>query len=154
MKRLNYEEGTWFLVPLRRGGFAIGLVGRMAPKGRIMLAYFFGPKLDCAPALDEVRGFQPKDAVRCLRLGDLGLVNGDWPILGRLSDWDGSLWPMPKFVNRDALSKRSWVVTYSDSDPSVLEKREHLRSDQPLENDLLYGYGAVELLLTKVIETR
>ncbi|RWM98211.1 MAG: hypothetical protein EOR84_11365 [Mesorhizobium sp.] len=154
MKRLNYQEGTWFLVPLRSGGYAVGLVGRMAPKGRIILAYFFGPRLDSVPTLDEIRGFQPKDSVRCLRVGDLGLVNGDWRILGRSPDWDGSHWPVPQFVRRDELSKRSWLVTYSDLDPSVVEKEEPFRSDQVLERDALYGYGAVELLLTKVIETR
>ncbi len=41
MKKLPYKEGTWFAVPLKCGGHAVGIATRIAPKGRVLLAYFF-----------------------------------------------------------------------------------------------------------------
>jgi hypothetical protein len=43
MENIKYREGDWFAVPLRNGGFAVGLVARANPKAAL-LGYFFGPK--------------------------------------------------------------------------------------------------------------
>src|SRR4051812_43143904 len=101
MKSLPYREGSWVSIPLRHGGHALGVVARMAPGGRIVLAYLFGPKRDAVPALADVVWLRPKDAIRHLRIGDLGLLNGEWPVVGELPNWDRSAWPMPSFVRRD-----------------------------------------------------
>lgn len=55
-KRLPYREGTWFALPLRKGGYAVGVVARMAPRGRIILAYFFGPKRNQIPSTYKPSG--------------------------------------------------------------------------------------------------
>lgn len=152
MKSLPYREGSWFAVPLRQGGYAVGLVARMAPTGRIVLAYLFGPKRDSVPSLADVAGLQPKDAIRCFRIGDLGLMTGEWPVLGESPHWDRRAWPMPSFVRRDDLSKRAWRSAYCDSDPSKLEREEPVSYEaSKLERDALHGAGGVELLMTKLL---
>jgi hypothetical protein len=40
--KLPYSEGSVFLVPLRKGGYARGVVARASPKGKGLLGYFFG----------------------------------------------------------------------------------------------------------------
>ncbi|MFA8388805.1 immunity 26/phosphotriesterase HocA family protein [Burkholderia ubonensis] len=154
MKRLPYSEGTWFAVPLRTSGYAIGVVARMAPKGKIVLAYFFGPKCDAVPALSEVEGLKPTDAIKCVRLGDLGMVNGEWPIIGASPGWAREDWPMPSFIKQDPLSNRVWLVRYADSDPSQIEQ-EKLVSEEVggLEEESLCGYGSVEIKLTKLLSS-
>ena len=79
--KLTYLEGSAFLVPLPSGGYARGVVARTAPKGKILLGYFFGPPLDqgADPRLESLNA---KDAILCVRFGDLGLIEGHWPILG------------------------------------------------------------------------
>lgn len=152
MKPLPYREGSWFAVPLRQGGYAVGVVARMAPRGRIVLAYLFGPKHDTVPSLADVAPLQSKDAIKRLRIGDLGLMNGEWPVLGELPDWDRQTWSMPSFVRRDDLSKRAWRSIYSDSDPSKLEQEDPVPYESSgLEESALRGYGSVELVMTKLL---
>jgi Immunity protein 26 len=154
MKTLPYREGSWFVLPLRHDGYAVGIVTRVAPQGRIIMAYFFGPKFNEKPALADVAILQPKDAIMRLRIGDLGLINGDWPLLGDMPNWSRHNWPMPSFVRRDDLSKRVWRTTYSDLDPSKLVSEVPMSNpNEYLEQDALHGAGAVELLLTKQLES-
>ncbi|MBZ9722125.1 MULTISPECIES: Imm26 family immunity protein [unclassified Mesorhizobium] len=153
MAKLPYREGTLFAVPLRRGGYVIGLVARSAPRGRIILVYLFGPKRSEIPNLKDISTLQRKDAIRCLRVGDLGLINGDWRIIGELDAWRKEDWPMPRFVDKNDLSKKVFISTYADSDPSELERHDPAPLDiVGLEPDGLHGYGAVELLMTKQLD--
>src|SRR5687768_5375020 len=83
--RLPYKEGDWFAVPLRDGGWAVGRVARMPPppkRGIHLLGYFFGPRRDRVPALDDVADLAPEAAISIERFSDLGLVRGTWPVLG------------------------------------------------------------------------
>lgn len=152
MKRPQYSEGTWFAVPLRTGGFATGVVARMAPRGKIILACFFGPKRAAVPDLPDIERLQKIDAIKCIRLGDLGLVNGEWPIIGISPIWVRAEWSIPIFIRRDPLSRQAWLVRYSDTDPSIVEQ-ECIVNDEVdnIEDDCLCGYGAVEIKLTKLL---
>ena len=152
MKSLPYREGSWFAVPLKGGGYGVGVVARMAPHGKIIVAYLFGPKRAAVPALDEVLLYRPSDAVRRLRTGDLGLLNGNWNVIGHSAAWDRAEWPMPAFIRRADALQRAWRATYSEADPSKLEREESVPYETAgLESDSLYGYGATELLLTKLL---
>lgn len=154
MKTLPYREGSWFAVPLRTGGYALGVVARMRPGGRIILAYLFATKYKEVPRMDAVKGLHPGDAIRRLRVGDLGLINGEWRVVGESEGWRRDHWPMPLFVRRDDLSKRAWRESYSDSDPSKRTAEEAVPFDvADLEDSALRGYGSVELLLTKLLES-
>jgi len=100
MAKLPYKEGTWFAVPLRGGGYATGLVARHIPgEGKIVLAYFFGPKRQTIPSMEELEGLTPDMAIKVIRVGDLGLFEGSWPIVGDSPKWQRERWPMPARTN-------------------------------------------------------
>lgn len=154
MKSLPYREGSWFAVPLQGGGHAVGVVARRAPAGRIMLAYMFGPKRDALPPLAELETLRPEQAVRRLRTGDMALLNERWTMLGDSERWDRDAWPMPSFIRRNESLQRAWRATYADADPAKLDREESVPFDTPgLESDSLYGYGATELLMSKLLVT-
>ncbi|WP_415867687.1 Imm26 family immunity protein [Burkholderia ubonensis] len=62
-----------------------------------------------APSPSIVPELKPEDAIRVVRFGDLSLMNGEWPIVDHVKDWQSDRWPMPKFVRRDPLAKRAWL---------------------------------------------
>lgn len=147
-----YEEGDWFAVPLRNGGFALGVVARTNPDG-VLLGYFFGSKYAKVPDLGEVKQFRSSDAVMVRRFGHLGLKQGKWPILGRLTDWNRREWSMPGFVRYEELTGRSYRVFYDDNDPNKLVREEQVQPDEPEQGakDGLLGAGAVEKVLTGIV---
>jgi hypothetical protein len=147
---LPYKEGTVFLVPLRGGGFARGVVARVA-KSEILLGYFFGPRLSSSSSVD-VSGLDPSRPDLRVRFGDLGLIDGEWRTCGEIGAWDRREWPMPEFVRKDPFGKKGDIlVRYSDNDPARIET-EHAVSDATgLEPDAVLGYGAVEIKLSKLL---
>src|SRR5262249_24112871 len=113
--KLPYREGTVFLVPLRTGGYARGVVARSGPKGKVLFGYFFGPRLS-VPEVNAL-ALDPSKAILRAMFGDLGLIKKEWPIVGWVDGWDRSRWPMPDFVRRDPSGKKRPVrVQYSDTD--------------------------------------
>lgn len=152
--RLPYSEGTSFVVPLRQGGFAVGVVARASAAGKVILCYFFGPSRTSIPSLADVDKLELSDAVLVVRVGDLSLMDGDWPIVGPIASWNRFEWPMPIFVRKDPLSHRAWRVQYSDKDPRKIEGEESEPYESTLERDAVYGAGAAEILLTNLLEIR
>lgn len=154
MKRVKYNEGDWFAVPLREGGgFGVGVIARMAPNADVLLGYFFGPRRIRVPELSEVEGYRPAEAVMVRRFGALSLTRGEWPIIGSSESWERRDWPMPQFgrlVERDG---RAWRVEYPDDDPNATprESRINVELYERLPRDGMLGAGAVEILLTKAI---
>lgn len=149
----KYREGTWFGVPLRRGGFGVGIVARAAVGKPIILCYFFGPRRESLPKIDEVSILKASSAILVLRASDLGLMRGDWPIIGTERLWNPANWPMPVFVRREMVSPfRNWLVYYSDNDPSEIIKEELEPNERSeLYEDGLSGSGAAEIKLTKLL---
>lgn len=147
-----YHEGSWFAVPLNNGGYAAGLVARMSPQGKIMLAYLFGPKRATIPTLADVQGLTAADAAKAIRTGDMALANGRWPVLGDVENFNRNDWPVPVFIRRSDSLKRAWQATYAD-DPAKPEREISVPYETGgLESDSLFGYGSTELLLTKLLE--
>jgi hypothetical protein len=75
MAKVQYREGDWFAVPLRGGGFGLGLIARANPGG-VLLGYFFGPLRSEVPKLEDVASLRPGDAVLVRKFGHLGIVGG------------------------------------------------------------------------------
>lgn len=152
-EKCKYSEGDWFAVPLRTKGYAIGIIARATRKGGILLGYFFGPRRGHLPKLDEVRNCRSTNAILIARFGDLGLLNCDWPVLGHFK-WNRGSWPVPAFARKDVVSGHVLLVEYDDDDPSRELRLKKLGqwdlSRYP--EDGLFGYGAVELRLTKLLE--
>lgn len=141
-----------FAMPLRNGGFARGVVARSSRRGRVLLGYFFGPRLE-TPAVATLDDLRPDLAVARIRFGDLGLIEGRWLIIDRVANWDRSDWPMPDFVRRDPISRKAWLVRYSDDDPlrSASELLPDFDDLQGLESDGLFGAGAAESKISKLL---
>jgi len=149
--KLPYAEGTIFLVPLEKGGYARGVVARTGDQGKAVFGYFFAP---CLPSKDEVRleDINPANAIKKIMFGDLGLINGEWPIVGAIPNWNRSEWPMQDFVRRDPLGKlKPILVRYCDTDPMRIEAEFPIDDDSGLETDSASGYGAVEIKLSRLL---
>jgi hypothetical protein len=150
-KRL-YREGDLFAVPLRDHGYALGLVARCQPRGRILFGYFFSSRHSAPPKLSDLSTLAPDDAVLRCRFGDLGIAERSWPVLGQLPGWNREIWKMPAFVRVEALTGHKMQVIYSDADPSVEVGETGLAHDAETEpKDGLAGSGFVELRLTNLV---
>jgi hypothetical protein len=148
-----YQEGDWFAVPLREGGFAVGVIARANPRGAL-LGYFFGPHHREIPDLEEAANLRPEDAVLVGKFGHLGLTQGKWPILGQLNPWDRTKWPMPVFVRYEELTGRTFLVFYDADDPATVLAERQTESVAAEQNpkDGLMGAGYVEIVLTKRLQ--
>jgi hypothetical protein len=152
MRKLNYEEGDVFAVPLRTGGFALGLVARMPKSGKVLFGYFWGPARTALPEPKDLPELHPRDALFGKMFSDLGLIKKEWPILTSLPGWKRAHWPMPKFLRQSPLSKRAWLVTYADDDPNQVSSEDPCAFDVTgYEKDGLLGSGATEILLTHLL---
>jgi hypothetical protein len=150
--KVNCAEGTCFAVPLRTGGFAVGLVARASSDGPHVLAYFFGPKRDHVPTMAEVGELRAQAAAKVARTGDLHLLDGRWPVIGRLRDFHREDWPFPKFLRADEITRRAWAVEYADGDPGrAIAQTPIAFGTAGLERDASLGAGAAELVLTKLL---
>lgn len=152
MAKVDAHEGDWFAVPLREGGWAVGVVSRANPEG-VLFGYFFGPRHTEVPVLDDVVSLTTADAVLVGKFGYLGLRKGNWPILGRLSGWDRTTWPLPALVRCEELTGRSFKVVYDDHDPNKLLREEPIAAGVPEQGpkDGLMGAGFVEKVLTSAL---
>lgn len=151
MRKLPYIEGSVFLVPLRNGGYARGVVARASPSGRGVMGYFFGPRLldTASVSCDDLN---PGSAVLRIIFGDLGLINGEWPVLGRVVNWNRSEWSMPDFLRRDLLGRMNPVlVRYADDDPNRIELELIIDDHSGMLPDSSAGYGAVEIRLSNLL---
>jgi hypothetical protein len=140
----KFGAGDWFAVPLRNGGFGVGLIAR--GKKSLLVGYFFGPKQVTVPTLSDVVALSAADAILLARFGDLGLRQGVWPLLGRNESWDVKQWPMPVFVRYEVLTGRSFNVFYDETDPNFPPGV----AEQAPSSDL-FGYGALEKRLTRLL---
>jgi hypothetical protein len=150
--KLNYSEGTWFAVPLDSGGFGVGVVARATKKGPAILVYLFGPKREAVPSLSEVAGLDPSAAVKVVQTGDMHLLGGEWPILGRLPTWQRESWPIPMFRRSPPFLNHAYNVRYSDVDPNcVISETKVPLGSFKFDDDSLYGVGAVEFELSRLL---
>lgn len=151
MMRPSYPNGSVFLVPLKDGGTARGVVARTAPGGKMLLGYFFGPRFESRAEAAQP-DLKPENAVLCLRFGDLGLLKGLWPVIGTVPNWNPARWPTPDAVRRDLLGNMKPVlIKYDDYDPSKVVSEQILEADNGLPDTGLAGYGFVESKLTKLL---
>jgi hypothetical protein len=123
----RYAEGDWFAVPLRSGGYAVGVIARLSNSrgANTALGYFFAPRIDPLPKLDQVERLKPADSILVRRFGDLGLHNGTWPIVGHSSQWRREDWPVPVFAVRLPGTNLARKDYYDADDPANLGVQSH-----------------------------
>ncbi len=95
---LPYREGSWFTLPLRGGGYAAGRVARLTGRG-VAFGYFFGPRRETPPSLDDLRDCLPENAVLRAKFGDLYLLDGRWSLL-QDADFERDGWTVPPLAGR------------------------------------------------------
>lgn len=100
----SYSEGDFFAVPLKTGGYGIGIAVCLGPRGSVV-ARFFAPVRDSVPELSEIEHFTENDSVYVEHFSGEALQDGSWQIIGKLPDWDSYEWPIPKF---------GWFQPFSD----------------------------------------
>lgn len=120
---VSYDEGSWFALPLRSGGWAVGVVGRLDRKNEFMTGYFFGPRRESLPAMDDVEGIRPETAAMVCNCHCRELINGAWPILGQASKWRREDWGIPVFVRDWHKDRGLATFVYYTGDDLTKEKR-------------------------------
>lgn len=151
-RRIPYREGDCFVVPLRDGRSAVGVVARIDGKGGA-IGYFFGPACAKIPSAEALVRLAPKDAVLVANFGDLGLLRGRWKVVGQIEPWQRDEWPLPLFVRRDVINGTPRKVVYREPDfhaevellPCSEEEAKRLPEDGVM------GSGFVEIRLTKLL---
>ena len=87
------------------------------------------------------------------KFGHLGIVHGNWTVLGQLDDWDRRDWPTPVFVRYEELTGRSFRVYYDDNDPNRVLREEQVAPGEAEQGpkDGLMGAGFAEAALTRLL---
>jgi hypothetical protein len=150
---LPYSEGDAFGIPLEGGDWALGVVSRAAPGGRVVIGHFFGPRRHALPEGGELPDLKPENAVAVERFGDLGLFDGSWPVLGRVTGWRREDWPAPAFRRVDVVSGAVRRVMYDDADPAEEIAAERVRPAEAegLPNDGLQGALGMTRLIVRLL---
>jgi hypothetical protein len=154
-KRIRFNEGQWFAVPLKTDGYVIGVIVRGNNK-TICLGYFFGPKYETPPGDEATWEKTPENAILITRFGDLGIVNGSWPLIQSTRPFSREEWPIPKFGMEIPFSEGKGYVREYDIDDSgswilLLESVVEIKEIVGLSKDSFMGGGSVEFRLTQLI---
>ena len=146
-------EGDWFAVPLREGGSALGRIARVNADASVVVGYFFGPRRESIPTLNDVEHLSPDRAVIVRRFSAGGLRRGLWPTWGH-RDWKREEWPGPAFGHHDDLIDRYFRQTYPNDDLDGAPKRVAISRDEWLHLPPagLFGYGVIETHLGRLLK--
>jgi len=156
-KQIKYSEGEWFAVPLRDFGYALGIITRGSYKVKgPHLGYFFGPRYKDLPDEQETWRKKPSDAILIAWFGPLGIRWGRWPLIPSTRPFRREEWPVPLFRQIDLGNpSKGWLVEYAQ-DTNGLElpiRRTYCNAKDltGLPDDGVFGYEAIEILLTRLL---
>jgi len=142
-----YREGQFFLTPLDRATYAVGLVARAPTRGGVLLGYFFGPRRHEAPVAKWLNGLHKGVTALACRFKDAPLYRGEWRLLGLHEAFQRADWPVPAFHRFDGSvthvpgndAVQDWRVEYGDDNLIVpVRERPAHGPDLKLEDDLVY----------------
>lgn len=155
-KHYRYDEGQWFAVPLRNGGFGIGVIvrGSYATKGG--LGYFFGPRYETVPGDEATWEKHAQQAVMITRFGDLGIINGRWPMIESSKPFIKENWPIPKFgIEVPYPPGKGFLREYAQNQKGeficIKETPVDASDIAHYPRDAVMGGGAVEISLTNLL---
>jgi hypothetical protein len=119
-----------------------------------VFGYFFGPKLEKKEDATIDSTLRPTNAIVLAKFGDLGFLKREWPILGKIEPWIKGDWPLPPFFRTDALGQVGYVSYYDDNSLRFVKEQMVKLGGidaSKFPEDSLFGYGALEIHLTKLI---
>ncbi|NVB41023.1 immunity 26/phosphotriesterase HocA family protein [Pseudenhygromyxa sp. WMMC2535] len=149
MKKAKLSPGMVFMVPLQDYGFAWGILTRADQKGRAF-GYFFGPRVSGVEEID-LQTVRPENSILACRFGDLGILQGDWPAVGSLENFEMKDWPLPSMSRIDHDSGRAWISWYDDNLHCIEESEVNIEEAASHISASLMGFGAVEFQLTRIL---
>ena len=147
---IPYREGQFFLLPVERGAYAVGLIARAPVRGGVLLGYFFGPRRSQAPVSQWLSALHPQQAAMVCRFKDAALYRGDWKVIGDLEPFTREAWPVPAFHRFDGSvthvpgndAVQDWKVEYGDDNLIVPRKESPAHgADLKLPEDIAYDPG-------------
>jgi hypothetical protein len=153
-KRIRCSEGQCIAVPLTNECFARLVVSRLTSTG-YLLSYCYAPSLADFPTMADFVALVPSEAVCVWRISNVGVVDGLWPVVGTMPNWNRAQWPVPKFPFTDPLTGRKYLRTFDDNDPRRRIAQERVDDDYvfPEEDDSARGHLiAVKVLSRKICE--
>lgn len=157
---IKYSEGQWFAIPLPSSGYAIGIIARGSYKTKGGLGYFFGPKYDEIPSNLETFSKNKENFIFIGWFGDLGIINGDWPLIEAGKPFKRVEWPVPKFYRIPGIPEgQAFLVEYDQTMPEMFRPmHEYL---VPISQDILqfpedslHGAGAIEIILDRLLNPK
>ncbi len=119
---IRLQEGQFFLLPVERGQYAVGLIARVPKRGGVLLGYFFGPRRTSPPLDEWLKALHAQQAAFVGRFKDASLFRGEWKLLCSLDRFERSGWPVPPFHRFDSSATHvpgnsavtDWRVQYGD----------------------------------------
>lgn len=141
MKGIQHAEGDIVRVPVSEELSFLFVIARK--KGSVLLGYFF--PLDQSGRMEQqLAALRPSHARFIFRFGDLAIKSGEWPILGRIENWERKFWPGPVFSDIHAGEKATTrLMTFADSDPSKIETIQYVPGRRAGFQSTLFGCDAL-----------
>ncbi len=149
-KRVKIFEGDIFILPLKNGKYAIGLVAISAKN--CILAYYFNVMLDNESDFD-IEIIQKERTILIQTVSILGFLEESWKVIGKLDSFIDSIWSLPNFKQYSELLKVYYSISYN----LKLEEVGRHKIDEK-EASKLYPYGMAgyvyaENVLLKLLDT-
>lgn len=97
------RPGSWVAIPLPKGGWGLGLIARRAEsrrKFRTVFIYIYGPvPTDSVVAMKLLGRLRPDERAGWGFTTDQAVLEGRWPLLVHLENFDSSEWQLPLVVS-------------------------------------------------------
>ncbi len=152
-RKITYQEGDWITLPLKGGGYGLGIVARVG-KGGVILGYFFAPRYPKLPTAQDTKGLSASDAILIARFGDLGLLRDEWHVVCHAENWKREEWLMPEFgrIDRVETSTGYRTLYHEDRLTEIVQcvKVSAYEAVQ-LPHDALCGYMALAIHLNRLL---
>ncbi|MEM7375641.1 MAG: Imm26 family immunity protein [Bacteroidota bacterium] len=150
----NFTTGTWFAIPLKSGGYAIGII--TGGQSNIRLGYFFLDRFDDLPKSSDLKDLSASKSSLIAWFSAKGFKQGRWIVLESNRAFKRAEWPVPRFARVDVVDPtKGFIIEYDPNEPNHTQPlREILCSSQETENlpyDGLFGVGAIESKLDSTI---
>jgi Immunity protein 26 len=157
--RIISDNGNLFIVMHGNRSIALGLIARGGKRAG-KLGYFFRIGLyDEAKERDNL-SLDLNQAIWIAKFGDLHILRGKWPLVGKLNGFSREAWPMPVFARHHEGFNINYICTYDENDVSLGlhtwradQVPAHVKTSVVAE-DGMAGAGFVEDYLMKILGLR
>lgn len=151
MSKKKYKPGDLFLVPLRSGGFGIGIIVRINKS--VILGFFWEKKFDTHPEYIDTSELKKSNVFWIKQFSSAGLDIGSWKMIGHYPSFNQTEWGVPRFL-REISPFGKYLISYNDN----LEEIESIKVDDSFNDNLpvdgVAGYGSIEISLSKYLQEK